>query len=203
MVNITLTCFNYIAKNLSMKTTILLFAVLFSIIGYSQVYEVTPDGLKDKTNLENTYLVIETPDRKASDSYLNALKYINEKYKNPDEVIKGKTENEYLRFETFVGQFMKVNNSGVKLEISANYTTELRFRDGKVKYEITKLDMTADNGGRNVLFKGSIWSGYPIYSKKDELRLEETKMDLENYLNSQVNFLSNFLNGKNSEKDDW
>jgi hypothetical protein len=58
--------------------------------------------------------------------------------------------NEYLRFETYVGQLTKVNNSGVKLDISATYTTELRFKDGKVRYEIIELDMTADNGGRNV-----------------------------------------------------
>jgi hypothetical protein len=109
----------------------------------------------------------------------------------------------YALKETFVGKFLKVNNSGVKLDVSATYTTELRFKDGKVRYEIVVLDMTADNGGRNVFFKGSIWKGYPIYNNKDELRLEETKADLENYLNFQVKAVSEFLNGKKSEKDDW
>jgi hypothetical protein len=111
--------------------------------------------------------------------------------------------NEYLRFETYVGQLTKVNNSGVKLDISATYTTELRFKDGKVRYEIIELDMTADNGGRNVYWKGSIWKGYPIFNNKDELRLEETKTDLENYFNAQVNTMSDFLNDKKSKKDDW
>jgi hypothetical protein len=186
-----------------MKIIILLFASLFSILGFSQEFEVTPEGLKDKSNIENEYLVIDAPDQKASDLYLTASKYINENYKNPDEVIKGKTENEYLRFETFAGQFLIVNNSGAKLEVSATYTTELRFKDGKVKYEITNLDMTADNGGRSVFFQGSIWKGYPIYSTKGDLRLEETKKDLENYFNSRVKSISEFLNGKKSKEDDW
>jgi hypothetical protein len=186
-----------------MKNTILLMALLCSMLVFSQALEVTPDGLKDKLNLENTYVVIETPDQKASDLYQNSLKFINEKYKNPAEVIKGNTENEYLSFETFVGQFMKVNNSGVKLDVSASYKTELRFKDGKVRFEIIELNMTADEGGRSVFFKGSIWKGYPIYSKKDKLRLEETKKDLENYFNFRLKSLSNFLNGKKAVKDDW
>ena len=85
-----------------MKNTILLMALLCSMLVFSQALEVTPDGLKDKLNLENTYVVIETPDQKASDLYQNSLKFINEKYKNPAEVIKGNTENEYLSFETTV-----------------------------------------------------------------------------------------------------
>lgn len=186
-----------------MKKIILLNFLFLSFVGFAQEFEVTPNGLKDKSNLENEYLVIETPNKSVTELYENAIKYINEKYKNPEKVIKGKTENEYLRFETYVGQFTKVNNSGVKLDISATYTTELRFKDGKVRYEITELNMTADNGGRNVYWKGSIWKGYPIYNKKDELRLEETKTDLENYFNAQVKSVSDFLNDKKSEKDDW
>ena len=108
------------------------FFLFLPLISFAQEYEVTQNGLRDKSNLENAYLVIETPDKKTSELYVNTLKYINEKYKNPDEVIKGKTENEYLRFETYVPQFTKVNNSGAKLDVSMKYTTELRFKDGRV-----------------------------------------------------------------------
>lgn len=183
---------------------ILTLSFLFlTCIGFAQEFEITPNGLKDKSNIENEFLVIQASDKKINELYKNAIKYVNEKYKNPEKVIKGKTENEYLRFETYVGQLTKVNNSGVKLDISATYTTELRFKDGKVRYEIIELDMTADNGGRNVYWKGSIWKGYPIFNKKDELRLEQTKADLEKYFNAQVKIISEFLNGKKSEKDDW
>ncbi|OEK06023.1 hypothetical protein A8C32_19545 [Flavivirga aquatica] len=183
---------------------ILTLSFLFlTCISFAQEFEITPNGLKDKSNTDNGFLVIKASDKKTDELYKNAIKYVNEKYKNPEKVIKGKTENEYLRFETYVGQLTKVNNSGVKLDISATYTTELRFKDGKVRYEIIELDMTADNGGRNVYWKGSIWKGYPIFNKKDELRLEKTKTDLEKYFNAQVQIISDFLNEKKSEKDDW
>lgn len=183
---------------------ILTFSFLFiSLIGFSQELEVTSNGLKDKENPEKNYVVINCANKTKSELYDNAIKYINEKYKNPDEVIKGKTKNEYLRFETYAGQFIKVNNSGAKLDVSAKYYTELRFKDGKVRYEITNLNMTADNGGRNVHFQGSIWKGYPIFKKSGKLRLEKTKEDLENYFNSQIKTLSDFLNDKKSKKDDW
>ena len=183
---------------------ILTLSFLFlTCISFAQEFQITPNGLKDKTDTGNGYVVIDVKKKKADELYKNAIKYVNEKYKNPEEVLKGQTENEYLRFETYVGQLTKVNNSGVKLDISATYTTELRFKDGKVRYEIIELDMTADNGGRNVYWKGSIWKGYPIFNNKDELRLEETKTDLENYFNAQVNTMSDFLNDKKSKKDDW
>ena len=183
---------------------ILTLSFLFlTCISFAQEFEITPNGLKDKSDAENGHVVIDAKDKKADELYKNAIKYVNEKYKNPEEVIKGQTENEYLRFETYVGQLTQVNNSGAKLDISATYTTELRFKDGKVRYEIIELDMTADNGGRNVYWKGSIWKGYPIYNKKDELRLEDTKADLEKYFNAQVKVISDFLNDKKSEKNDW
>lgn len=188
-----------------MKTHLLLLTFLFSsVFGFSQEFEVTPNGLKDKSNIENTYIVIETPDKTDTELYQNAIKYINENYKNPEEVIKGKTENEYLRFETYVPQFTKVNNSGAKLDVSMKYTTELRFKDGKVRLEITSLNITADNGGRSVEFSGSIWKGYPIYNQKNgDLRLPETKTEIENYFNTKVTIIANYLLDKKTKKDDW
>jgi hypothetical protein len=188
-----------------MKTQLFLLSfLLLNFIGLSQEYEVTPDGLKDKLNIENDFLVIEAPDKTAEMLYQNALKYVNENYKNPEDVIKGKTENEYLRYETYVKQFAKVNNSGVKLDVSMKYTTELRFRDEKVRFEIIALSIVADNGGRSVEFSGSVWRGYPIYNQKNgELRLPETKSDIENYFNNRVAIITNFLLDKKTEKDDW
>ena len=186
------------------KHLFLLSFLLLNFIGFSQEYEVTPSGLKDKSNVENAYLVIDTPDKTTAELYQNAIKYVNENYKNPKEVIKGKTENEYLRFETYVPQFTKVNNSGAKLYVSMKYTTELRFKDGKVRFEITSLSITADNGGRSVDFSGSIWKGYPIYNQKNgKLRLPETKSEIENYFNTKVTEIKDFLLDKKTKKDDW
>ncbi len=186
------------------KLLFLVSLLLLNFTGFSQEFEVTPSGLKDKSNIENAFLVIETPEKKSEELYLNAMKYINENYKNPDEVIKGKTENDYLRFETYVPQFSKVNNSGAKLDVSMKYTTELNFKDGKVKLEITSLSITADNGGRSVEFSGSIWNGYPIFNQKNgDLRLPEIKSELENYFNTKVIEVRNYLMDIKTEKDNW
>ena len=186
-----------------MKKLLLSF-LLLSYIGFSQEYIVTESGLMDKANIENTFVVIEAPDKTASELYQNAIKYVNENYKSPDDVIKGKTENEYLRFITYVPQFIKVNNSGAKIECSMEYATVLRFKDGKVRLEITSLKITADKGGVGVSFSGSKWKSYPIYnSKNGKLRLSETKTEIENYFNSKVTEITSFLLGKETVKDDW
>lgn len=84
------------------------------------------------------------------------------------------------------------------------YTTELRFKDEKVRFEITALSITADNGGRSVEFSGSVWKGYPIYNQKNnDLRLPETKTEIENYFNTKITTISNFLLGAKTVKDDW
>ncbi len=188
-----------------MKFLIIFTSLLISTLtGYSQKFEVTPDGLRDKDNVSNSFLVIQASEKSIAELYQNAIRYVNEAYKNPAEVIKGNIENEYLRFNTYVPQFGKVNNSGAKLDISMKYSTELRFKEGKVRVEISNLEITADNGGRNVEFIGSIWKGYPIYNQKNgELRLPETKVELENYFNDKIFLLTSFILNNKTKKDEW
>ena len=153
--------------------------------------------------MENEYVVITAKSQTADVLYNSALKYINEVYKNPSEVIKAQEPGEYIRFDTYAGQFATVKNGGIKLDVSTTYTIELRFKDSKTKFEITDLNITADNGGREVFFQGSKWKGYPIYDQKQELRLPDTKADIEELFNSQVNILKGYLLQLKSEKDDW
>lgn len=187
-----------------MKKILLSFIICCGVGVYSQQYEVTPNGLRDKGNLENTFVVIETQGKTAEELYINAIRYINENYKNPDEVMKGKTENEYLRFETFVPNFTKVNNSGAKITVNLKYTTELRFKDDKVRYEITDISIPARDYPYEAVFTGGALSGYPIFRKKDgKLRLPETKEDIETHFNNRILNLKNFLLDVKTPKDDW
>lgn len=170
---------------------------------FCQSFEVTPEGLRDKAKIENNYIVIEAEGMDTNALYESSLKYINEVYKNPSEVIKAQEPGEYIRFDTYAGQFTTVKNGGIKLDVSTTYTIELRFKDSRAKFEITDLNITADNGGREVFFQGSKWKGYPIYDQKGELRLPDTKADIEELFNSQVNTLKGYLLQLKSEKDDW
>lgn len=90
-----------------------------------------------------------------------------------------------------------VNNSGAKVSNDVKYTTTLTFKDDRVKYEISNLDL----GG--VTFTGSIWSGFPIYlKKKKKLKRPETKNDIELYFNTVIVNLKGSL--LDSDKgDDW
>lgn len=185
-----------------MKKIILLTLMALSTMTYGQQFNVTPSGLRDSNDNEKTFVVINAEGKTAKQLYDNALKFINKNYKNPDDVIKGKTEGEYLRFITHVSNFLIVNNSGAKITIDANYTIELNFKEGKTKFEIIALDMYAQNGGYKVLFTGGAFDGYPIYNKKGDLKRPDTKTEIETYFNAQLNSLSEFLLGK-SDADNW
>lgn len=184
-----------------MKNIILIILTFCFYYSYSQEFEVTPQGLKDKENPENNFIVLKVSNKTASELYNESIKYINEKYKNPDKVIKGKTLNEYLRFETFEPELLVYNNSGAKINIEAQYYTELRFKDGKIRLEILSLDMKAKDYKYKLLFSGSIFKGYVIYKKNGKLFKKETKEDLEKYFRLHISNYLNFLTNKT--KDDW
>jgi hypothetical protein len=185
-----------------MKNLILLSLVLISTLTYSQKIVVTPNGLRNANDNEKTYVVINAEGKSAKQLYDNVLKYINKNYKSPDDVIKGKTDGEYLKFITHVSNFLVVNNSGAKIPIDADYTIELNFKDDKIKFEIIALDMYAQTGGYKVLFTGGAFEGYPIYNKKGDLKRPDTKAEIETYFNSQINSIAEFLQGKSND-DNW
>jgi hypothetical protein len=184
-----------------MKNLLLFILLAFSTFTYGQKLNVTPNGLRDVNDIEKAFVVINADGKTAKQLYDNALKYINKNYKSPDDVIKGKTDGEYLKFITHVPNFLIVLNTGAKVLIDADYTVELSFKDGKVKYEVIYLNMY-NSAGYKVLFTGGIMEGFPIYNKKGELKRPDTKTELETYFNSQINSITEFLQGK-SNNDNW
>jgi hypothetical protein len=167
---------------------------------------VTPNGLRDEKDNGKTFVVLEADSLTAKQLFDNAKKFITENYKNPKEVIKGETESEYLKFDTFVPELLKYRNgpgvASAQIPVKATYTTELRFKDGKVRYEIISLHMTNEDGRYKVLFSGGLFEGYIIYKKNGELFKADTKADIENYFNATINQLLTYLKGGN-KKSDW
>lgn len=184
-----------------MKYVILSLALFFSYFSFSQQLIVTPSGLRSSTEIDKSFIVIDCGNLAALDLYKNATKFINENYKNPKEVIKGQTEGEYLKFDSYVQDFLNYNNSGVKIPIEATYTIELRFKEGKVKFEVVALEMISKKRDYKVLFSGGLFDGYIIYKKNGTLFKEETKRDVENYFNNQIILLQKYLLGNNSTND--
>ena len=181
-------------------------AILSVAFANAQEFEVTPDGLKEKTSGKD-FVVIEVQGKTASELYNNAIKYINIMYKNPKEVIKGDVKDEYIKWETFIPNFGTIKNSFVNLQANALITVQLSFKDGKAKYEVVNQDIhPKENRDTKVTFKGSKWGGFPIYDEKDnKLRQVQLKDDIETYYNTQITKLKEVLNntGTQTKNDDW
>ena len=183
---------------------LLIILLFIPLISFGQEYEVTPDGLRDASNTDKTYVVIDTPDKTAEQNYNNALKYINKTYKNPKEVIKSDIKSEYLRFDTFVSDFLTIKNSGAKISNDAKFTITLSFKGSRVKFELTNLSIY-NSSGYKVLFSGGAFSGYPIYNKKKtKLNRPDAKKDIEAYFNNTINIVKSYLlENVKSSNDDW
>ena len=187
-----------------MKKLLFTLTLLFSISLFSQELTVTPDGLRDASNNDKSYVVINTPDKTAEQNYNNVLKYINKTYKNPKEVIKGDISFEYLKFDTFVSDFLFVKNGITKVNNRARFSIEISFRNDKVKFEVINLRIFND-AGYEVLFSGGAFSGFAIYNKKKtKLKKPKTKKDIEVYFNNTINNIKGYLlEDVKSTVDDW
>lgn len=166
----------------------------------AQKFIATPDGLRDLENPENPYLVLNVEGKDANYLYSKAQEYIIKNYKNPDEVMKGKLEGDYLRFDTFVPQLLFIKNGGIKQFFSATYSTELRFKNGKVRLEIISLEIKHDETEAELYFSAGGINWY-LFNKKGILKKPETKLEIENYFNSSIKSIFDFISGNTKEKD--
>lgn len=183
-----------------MKIIMLLLLLMFANFSFAQKITVTQTGLKDSENIEKSFVVIPAEGKTAKHLYDESLKYINKNYKSADDVIKGKTDGEYLKFVTFAPNFITIKNGFARVPFTAKYTTELSFKDNKVKYEIIELEMSSE-ANYKLNFTGSGISFF-IFNKKGELKKEDAKNSIEEYFNANILSLSNFLQGKTVE-DKW
>jgi len=180
-----------------MKKIIVATTLLLSFISSAQ-YVVTPNGLKSSLDETKEYVVFEAEGKAAKDLYQNTINYINKNYKNPDEVIKGKVEGEFIKFNTHADKVMALTPMGMKLYYDANFTTEVEFKEGKFKVTIHSIEMLPDDVsmGRIPFAFSTLWN------RKNELKKEQQKKEIEDYFNS---FVNNLKAGVTSsiKKEEW
>lgn len=183
------------------KILVVAITLIASVSAFSQKFTVTPMGLKDETNSEKSFVVITSEGKTAKQLFDNAIKYVNVTYKNPNMVIKGKVENEYLSFITRSDFY--VENGISKAPFEMTYLTEMTFKDGKVKYEITELLMKNSAGYELTFTGGGI--NFFIFNKNGDLKKPKTKDYLENYFNLAIPKVKEFLEDKSmvAKKDDF
>lgn len=183
-----------------MKHLVLLFTTCLFYTINAQSFVVTPDGLRDKADESKSYIVLNVDGKSAKELFDRALQYVNETYKNPDEVIKAQRDGEYLKFSTYVSPFVPVKNL-ISIETNVMYSTELKFKDGKVRLEIVSFDMKTSEQAR-VEFSGSPWGSFIIYKTNGDLKQKETKEGIEEYFNTKIGAIRSFLSSE-GQKEDW
>lgn len=174
--------------------------MIISNLSFGQLLIVTPSGLKDVNDNDKSYVVIQVKDKSAKQLYDESINFLNKYYKSADNVIKGKIEGEYLKFMTYAPSFTTMKNVLARPPLDAKFTTELSFKDGKIKYEIIELEILVE-GGMPLHFAGSGISFY-IYNTKGKVVREDAKTGIERYFNGQILTLSMYLQ-KTNEEEEW
>lgn len=173
---------------------IILFLMLmgFYITSFAQKFEASPNGLRDSSNIENSYLILNFEGKTAKELYDKSVEYVIKSYKNPDEVLKGKIESEYLRYDTYMPNILYIRNMGLKQYFNATFSVVLNFKDGKIKYEITDLDMRHFKNNMQLYFEGDGISWYIF--KNNKLEREGAKKDVEVFFNALLKAYLIYMN---------
>jgi hypothetical protein len=179
---------------------------LIPVFCYSQNFEVTPNGLRDSKNLDNTYVVIEA-NGSTKQLFDKTVRYVNEKMASPADAVKGQYDSTYFRYKVFTPNFITYNNSGIGIPFSAKYFIELRFKNDKIRYEIVELEMRGGkkmDGTQNwILFSGGVMQGFIIYKKNGDIFKYGAKLDIETYFNTQLKAYISYLKSDVKKNDNW
>lgn len=185
-----------------MRSSILWFIAFFPILCSSQSFIVTPDGLKNSSDVDKSFIIINIDNKTAEELYNTTVRYINEQMTNPESSIKSSIKGDYIRYSMYVPEIIRYSNSGSKRKIQAYFDIEFRFKDNRIRYEITSIRMPDKDSKNEVVFSGSKWTSYPIFEKNGKLFKENEKNNIEAFFNT---LLSNYISyiSEGSSKDDW
>ena len=156
------------------------------------------------------YVVIEA-EGTAKELYQKTLDWINETYNTPDEVIKGKVESDYIRFQGSSStplKYYRVLGSNMGWA-GYRYMVEIRFKDGRIRFEPTSLEVyTAPSSAVGVI------AGWSEVGFKNRVANKKGKEDkggtasvkaLQSYFNNLAQGLEKYYKdgAGASEVDDW
>ena len=180
-----------------------LICLLFTTVALSQEsnFKFDKDGFTD-------YVVIECPGKTQEDLYKKALDWVAVTYKDPEEVIKAKIVNDYIRIEGSSENLILLNVLG-KSYYRARYQIEISLKDGKYKFDIIDIRQYTPSSK----YTSGGWAPLNIayttdyYNKKGELRgmYKYLPDSLTNYFNDLNNSLKKFVDTETSstKKNEW
>ncbi|MCT4143047.1 DUF4468 domain-containing protein [Elizabethkingia anophelis] len=173
-----------------MKKIFIILSLTLCIFAFGQIkFELNPiTGI-------NTTTIIPIKDKKSSDLYKATYKWILKNYKNPDNVIVAKIENEFIKIKGYASELYNVGSR----KKNVIYILEFSFKDGKFKTDISEMKFET---GIIDLPTMDVRTESRFFYKNGELTSEgnETAQLLTSYFNEINEGIINTVNGKNN---DW
>jgi hypothetical protein len=158
-------------------------------------------------SLENYTAVVEIENKSATEMYQSALNWLQETYKNPEEVIKAKIENEYIRWRGISSFRPCVDALGMIYCQDVRWTIEVRFKEGRFKWDFVEFEVYTEpskygSGGWN-----SVLPTFRYKNHKNKVKTQEAKnvRDLRDTTNSFINDFIIYLKkgGTVTNDDNW
>lgn len=158
----------------------------------------------------NKYIVLESKGT-AKELYEGTLNWINETFNTPDEVIKGKIENEYIRFQGSTDWplfYVKIIGGPSSPYNGYRYMIETKFKDDRFRFEIVEVEVLA----RPTQYTSGGWTevGLRHRTSNKKGKLDQAgKMTLDaqkKYFNDLAQSLKKYLDEGGASKstdDDW
>lgn len=158
-----------------------------------QQFEFNKEGLKD-------YVVLNLDNKAKSELYTKTINWIKETYKKPDEVINSKIENEKIFIEGINVSSLHIGGGS---GMNAKYNIEISFKDGKIKFNPTRLEYYTKQYGWNDIYINKNAKRY--YNRKGKVRglYKKLVVDIPNLFNDLSKNMENYILGKNKIEQDW
>ena len=149
--------------------------------------------------------IIEIPDKNQTELYESTINWLNETYINPDEVIKGKVENEYIRWTGTGGCLALFDGLLGAVCYEMRYTIEVRFKEGRLRWEFIELEIYTPP---SQYIKGgwSSWDGrfrVANYKGKYNKDISNGASKYRSYMNDTAKNYKEYLLKGNTADDDW
>ena len=210
-----------------MKNLLFTLALLISFGSYAQKFEINDVQVDSGANsVQGTFKIIKpvlifdvkgTP----TELYTKTLNWVEETYTNPDKVLKGKVEGKYIRLNGFVSSLLKLTALGSATYYDVRYTVEIKFKEDKIKYEITNYEQyfkpsKVSSGGwydASFVFKIAKRKGKPNkktgvrepgkFIKDEGTNFRSVRSHFESLGVSLNEYLVNYDSATSDDDDDW
>jgi hypothetical protein len=192
-----------------MKNIFSLLAFILSVSLSAQYFETSetqvttgPKALQGKYMKLSTSSVVEKGGS-AAELYQKTINWVNENYKSPEDVIKGKIENEYIKISGSLDALVLTNILGLAQTYDGRYTMEFRFKDGRFKVEILSTEIYISTGQYT-----SVWKDFTLNFKVANRKGKDTYGGVKSYeransyFNEIVDDIVNYKEGNSSASDD-